>query len=42
MSGTVLLEQSYAKGFEEQLVRDSLPYMTDPRYARPDGSRRAS
>ncbi|MGR3377332.1 glycoside hydrolase family 99-like domain-containing protein [Salipiger abyssi] len=39
MSGTVLLEQSYAKGFEEQLVRDSLPYMTDPRYARPDGSR---
>jgi lipopolysaccharide biosynthesis protein len=39
LSGTVLLEQSYAEGFETALVRDSLPYMRDPRYARPDGTR---
>lgn len=39
LSGTVLLEQTYSEGFEEALVRDSLPYMRDPRYSRPDGTR---
>lgn len=39
LSGTVLLEQTYAEGFEEALVRDSLPYMRDARYMRPDGTR---
>lgn len=39
LSGTVLLEQSYAEGFERKLVEDSLPYMRDVRYARPDGTR---
>ncbi len=39
MSGTVLLEQTYAEGFEAELVKDSLPYMRDPRYMRPDGKR---
>ncbi|OZO45655.1 glycosyl transferase family 1, partial [Pseudomonas fluorescens] len=39
MSGEVLLDQTYAKGFEEKLVHDSLPYMRDPRYSRPDGTR---
>ena len=39
LSGTVLMEQTYAKGFEKKLVKDSLPYMNDPRYQRPDGIR---
>lgn len=39
LSGTVLLEQTYEKGFEKALVKDSLPYMRDPRYQRPDGKR---
>jgi lipopolysaccharide biosynthesis protein len=39
LSGTVLLDQTYREGFETALVRDSLPYMRDPRYARPDGRR---
>lgn len=39
LSGTVLIEQSYSEGFEEKLVSDSLPYMNDPRYQRPDGRR---
>lgn len=39
LSGTVLLEQAYEDGFEEALVADSLPYMRDPRYQRPDGTR---
>lgn len=39
LSGTVLLEQTYATGFETRLVADALPYMRDPRYARPDGIR---
>ncbi|MEM6340909.1 MAG: glycoside hydrolase family 99-like domain-containing protein [Pseudomonadota bacterium] len=39
LSGEVLLEQSYADGFEAELVRDTLPYMRDPRYQRPDGAR---
>ncbi|WP_114964497.1 glycoside hydrolase family 99-like domain-containing protein [Alkalilacustris brevis] len=39
LSGEVLLEQGYADGFEAALARDCLPYMRDPRYARPDGQR---
>lgn len=39
LSGTVLLEQTYESGFEKALVKDSLPYMRDPRYQRPDGKR---
>jgi lipopolysaccharide biosynthesis protein len=39
LSGEILIEQSYAEGFEDQLVQDSLPYLRDPRYARPDGHR---
>ncbi|WP_241462657.1 glycoside hydrolase family 99-like domain-containing protein [Tateyamaria sp. ANG-S1] len=39
LSGEVLLDQTYADGFEEALVKDSLPYMRDPRYQRPDGTR---
>lgn len=39
LSGVVLLEQTYADGFEKKLVKDSLPYMRDPRYQRPDGIR---
>lgn len=39
LSGEVLIEQGYADGFETSLARDLMPYMTDPRYARPDGTR---
>lgn len=39
LSGTVLMQQSYAEGFEEKLVNDTLPYMRDRRYACPDGTR---
>lgn len=39
LSGEVLIEQKYAEGFEEKLARDTLPYMRDPRYQRPDGTR---
>ena len=39
LSGEVLMPQSYAQGFEGALARSALPYMTDPRYARPDGTR---
>ena len=39
LSGEVLLDQSYAPGFEEALVASTLPYMRDARYARPDGHR---
>ncbi|QIZ82687.1 Rhamnan synthesis protein F [Thalassovita gelatinovora] len=39
LSGEVLLDQTYATGFEQKLVTDSLPYMRDPRYSRPDGTR---
>jgi hypothetical protein len=35
----VLLEQTYRAGFEAALVEDSLKYMADPRYMRPDGTR---
>jgi lipopolysaccharide biosynthesis protein len=39
LSGEVLLDQSYAPGFEAALVASCLPYMRDARYARPDGTR---
>ena len=39
LSGTVLLEQTYREGFEAALARDTAPYMRDPRYMRPDGTR---
>lgn len=39
LSGEVLLDQSYADGFEEALARDVAVYMRDPRYQRPDGVR---
>ncbi len=39
LSGVVLLEQTYGEGFERALVESSLPYMRDPRYQRPDGTR---
>lgn len=39
LSGTVLLEQTYAPGFEARLAADTARYMRDPRYQRPDGTR---
>jgi len=39
LSGQVLLEQTYAEGFEDALVASSLPYMADHRYQRLDGAR---
>ncbi len=39
LSGEVLVEQSYAPGFEDSLAVSTLPYMRDPRYQRPDGKR---
>ncbi|WP_408607882.1 glycoside hydrolase family 99-like domain-containing protein [Acidimangrovimonas sediminis] len=39
LSGEVLMEQTYAEGFEAALAQDLMPYMSDPRYARPDGRR---
>lgn len=39
LSGEVLMDQPYADGFETRLVASTLPYMRDPRYARPDGRR---
>jgi lipopolysaccharide biosynthesis protein len=39
LSGEVLLEQSYAPGFETALAEDVARYMRDPRYLRPDGQR---
>ena len=39
LSGKVLLEQSYAPGFGAALAESAVPYMRDPRYARPDGQR---
>lgn len=39
LSGTVLLEQDYAEGFETAFADDCAPYMRDARYQRPDGSR---
>lgn len=39
LSGEILLDQTYADGFEEKLAADMLPYFQDPRYQRPDGMR---
>jgi lipopolysaccharide biosynthesis protein len=39
LSGEVLLEQTYAPGFEQALAADVARYMRDPRYLRPDGTR---
>ncbi|SFJ43967.1 glycoside hydrolase family 99-like domain-containing protein [Jannaschia pohangensis] len=39
LSGEVLLDQTYAPGFEAKLARDTARYMRDPRYQRPDGVR---
>lgn len=39
LSGEVLLDQSYAPGFEAKLAADLARYMRDPRYLRPDGLR---
>lgn len=39
LSGEVLLGQDYGQGFAECLVASTLPYMRDPRYQRPDGTR---
>jgi len=39
LTGEVLLEQTYAKGFEAALAADVARYMRDPRYMRPDGTR---
>jgi hypothetical protein len=39
LSGEILLDQSYAEGWEAGLVQSTLPYFADPRYARPDGRR---
>lgn len=39
LSGEVLLEQAYSPGFGTRLAESALPYMQDPRYARPDGTR---
>jgi lipopolysaccharide biosynthesis protein len=39
LSGEVLLEQTYASGFEAKLAADVARYMRDPRYIRPDGTR---
>ncbi|MDE0591040.1 glycoside hydrolase family 99-like domain-containing protein [Halocynthiibacter sp. C4] len=38
LSGEVLLEQTYNDGFEDALVRSTLPYMRDYRYERPNGN----
>ncbi len=39
LSGEVLVAQRYRPGFEEALALSTLPYMSDPRYQRPDGIR---
>lgn len=39
LTGEVLLPQTYAPGFEEGLAVSALPYLRDPRYQRPDGTR---
>lgn len=39
LSGEVLVDQTYAAGFEEKLVEAAVPYLKDRRYQRPDGSR---
>lgn len=39
LSGEVLIEQTYAEDFEQEMAAAALPYMRDPRYQRPDGTR---
>jgi hypothetical protein len=39
LSGEILIDQTYADGFEAGLVASTLPHFADPRYARPDGRR---
>lgn len=39
LTGEVLLEQGYGPGFEAALAADLAPWMRDPRYLRPDGTR---
>ena len=39
LTGEVLLNQSYAPGWEDALATSLLPYFNDPRYCRPDGER---
>ncbi len=39
LTGEVLVEQSYAPGFERRLAESAAPYLRDPRHARPDGRR---
>jgi len=39
LSGEVLMDQTYREGFERDLAEATLPYMRDPRYQRPDGTR---
>ena len=39
LSGEVLLDQSYAPGFEAALAESAAPLMRDPRHRRPDGKR---
>lgn len=39
LSGEVLLDQTYAPGFETRLAASVAPYMRDARYMRPDGAR---
>lgn len=39
LSGEILVDQTYAEGFEAALVASTLPHFADPRYVRPDGTR---
>jgi hypothetical protein len=39
LSGDILIDQTYAEGFEAGLAASTLPHFADPRYARPDGTR---
>jgi hypothetical protein len=39
LSGEILIDQTYAEGFERGLAASVLPHFADPRYARPDGRR---
>lgn len=39
LSGEILVDQTYAEGFERALADSTLPHFADPRYARPDGRR---
>lgn len=39
LTGEVLVEQRYARGFEARLAESLAPALRDPRYVRPDGTR---